>query len=202
MSEAVQERLLQQGIRLFREQGYHATGIQQIASAARIPKGSFCYYFGTKEEFALRVIDRYATKIEAGIREYSERSELPPLARLRAYFDDALASMKADGFSHGCAIGNLLAEIGDTNDVLQKALHAAWEQLVVALQAFLEEARLVGTLSPETDLHRLAGLLLSGWEGALIAMRAQRNTMPLEHFLDLVFEPLLTGDRASSPADQ
>jgi TetR/AcrR family transcriptional repressor of nem operon len=197
MTETAQERLLRHGIRLFQEQGYHATGIQQIASAAGIPKGSFCYYFATKEEFALRVVDRYAARIEAGIRDSFARTGLPPLARLRAYFDDALASMKADGTSRGCAIGNLLAEIGDTNDVLQKALHAAWERLVVAIQAFLEEARRMETLSPATDLHCLAGLLLSGWEGALIAMRAQRSTGPLEHFLDFVFDPLLAGDRAS-----
>ena len=192
MSESVQERLLKHGIRLFKEQGYHATGVQQIASAAGIPKGSFCYYFPTKEEFALRVIDRYATKIEAGIRESFERTELPPLVRLRAHFDDALTAMKVAGLSHGCAIGNLLAESGDTSDILREALGGAWERLVVGLQAFLEEAQLAGTISKDADLHDIAGLVLSGWEGALIAMRAQRDTTPLEHFLDFVFEPLLT----------
>jgi TetR/AcrR family transcriptional regulator, transcriptional repressor for nem operon len=197
MSETVQDRLLWHGLTLFQEQGFHATGIQQIASAAGIPKGSFCHYYKSKQEFAVRVIDRYASKIEAGIQEYFRRTEISPLMRLRAYFEDSLASMKADGISHGCAIGNLLAEIGDTNDTLQQALCEAWERVVVELEAFLDEALLAGTLFTEMDLHRLAGLLLSGWEGALIAMRAQRDTRPIEDFLSFVFVPLL-GERSRS----
>jgi len=197
VSEAVRERLLHEGIRLFREHGYHATGIQQIATAGGIPKGSFNYFFGSKEAFALSVIDRYATRIEAGIGAYFERTDMPPLARLRAYFDDGLASMNVAKGEHGCAVGNLLAELGDTNDVLQAALSTAWARISAALEAFLAEAQRDGTLSPETDCRRVAELLLSGWEGALIAMRAQRSTGPLREFLDLVFEPLLSDRRAS-----
>ncbi|MFC2099949.1 TetR family transcriptional regulator C-terminal domain-containing protein [Candidatus Bipolaricaulota bacterium] len=197
MSDEVRERLLQQGVLLFREHGYHATGIQQIATAAGIPKGSFHYYFESKEAFALAVIDRYATKIVAGIRVYLERTTLPPLVRLRAYFENGLASMDVPKGGHGCAVGNLLAELGDTNDILQAALAAAWERIAAALEAFLAEAQRDGTLSPEADGRRVAGLLLSGWEGALIAMRAQRSTSPLAAFLDLVFEPLLAGRRKS-----
>jgi TetR/AcrR family transcriptional repressor of nem operon len=197
VSKAIRERLLHEGIRLFREHGYHATGIQQIATAAGIPKGSFNYYFESKEAFALSVIDRYATKTEAGIQAYFERTDMPPLARLRAYFDDGLASMNIAKGEHGCAVGNLLAELGDTNDVLQTALSTAWERIAAALEALLAEAQHDGALSTEVDCDRVAGLLLSGWEGALIAMRARRSTQPLREFLNLVFEPLLADRRAS-----
>jgi TetR/AcrR family transcriptional repressor of nem operon len=195
-STAVRDRLLRQGLDLFRERGYHATGIQQIADAANIPKGSFCYYFKSKEAFAFCAIEHYAADIEAGIQAFFDKRDLAPLVRLRAYFEDALASMKAADTSHGCAIGNLLAEISETNDVLQGALHAAWERLVGGLQAFLAEAQQAGTLSEKTDLHRLAELLLSGWEGALIAMRARQDTQPIEDFLSYVFDPLLADGSA------
>jgi TetR/AcrR family transcriptional repressor of nem operon len=190
---AVRDRLLRQGLELFRERGYHATGIQQIADAAGIPKGSFCYYFKSKEAFAVCAIETYAASVEAGIQAFFDKRDLAPLARLRAYFEDALTSMKAAGTSHGCAIGNLLAEIGETNTVLQRALHAAWERLVAGLQAFLDEAQRGGTLPERTDLCRLAELLLGGWEGALIAMRARQDTRPIEDFLRYVFDPLLAG---------
>jgi TetR/AcrR family transcriptional repressor of nem operon len=193
----VRERLLREGIRLFRERGYHGTGIQEIAASADIPKGSFNYYFESKQAFALAVIDRYVSKIEIGIRPYIERKDLPPLARLRMYFDDLLASMDVARGEHGCAIGNLLAELGDTNDTLRTALAAAWERIVVALTAFFEEAQRAGSLAPEADCRRLADLLLAGWEGALIAMRAERSTSPLQNFLDDVFEPLLARGAAS-----
>ncbi len=191
MSEEVRERLLQEGIRLLREHGYHGTGIQQIASAAGIPKGSFNYYFASKEAFALAVIDRYATRIEEGIRAAYDRSDLPPLARLRAYFDGLLAAIDSAEGEHGCAIGNLLAELGDTNEILGAALSAAWRRIEKRLEPFLLEAQRAGALASEVDPRRIAGLLLSGWEGALIAMRAQRSTLPLEQFLETVFDRLI-----------
>lgn len=197
-SEAVRDRLLHHGLELFRERGYHATGIQQIATAADIPKGSFCYYFKSKEEFALRAIARYAAAIEADILEYFGKSRHPPLKRLRAYFEDSLESMKVAETSHGCAIGNLLAEIGETNDVLQGALHEAWERLVTNLQAFLVAAQQEGTLPEATQTYRLAEMLLSGWEGALLGMRAQQTTQPVEDFLNFAF-PSLINDEGPSP---
>ena len=192
-SDAVRDRLLHHGLTLFREHGYHATGIQQIASAAGIPKGSFCYYFKSKEAFAVCAIEHYAADIVADIQAFFDKRDLAPLVRLRAYFEDALMSMKSARTSHGCAIGNLLAEIGETNDVLQEALRVAWERLVGGLQAFLDEAQRGGTLPEKIDLYRLAELLLSSWEGALIAMRARQDTQPVEDFLTYVFDPLCAG---------
>jgi TetR/AcrR family transcriptional repressor of nem operon len=49
----VLERLLADGGRLVHEAGFHASGVQDIATAAKIPKGSFYSYFDSKEAFAL-----------------------------------------------------------------------------------------------------------------------------------------------------
>jgi len=193
--DEVRNRLLSEGIRLFREHGYHGTGIQSITSAADIPKGSFNFYFASKEAFALAVIERYASRIVDGMQAYRSRDDRQPLAQLRAYFDDLLASM--DEGEAGCAVGNLLAELGETNEALQVGLAAAWDRIASGLEAFLLDAQKKGDLGAEVDSRGNASLLLSGWEGALIAMRAQRSTLPLTQFLDLVFEPLLA-DRSES----
>jgi AcrR family transcriptional regulator len=42
-----------QGLRLFREQGYHETTIEQIAAAAEISPATFFRYFATKERVVL-----------------------------------------------------------------------------------------------------------------------------------------------------
>ena len=36
--------------------GYNATGVQEIADAAGIPKGSFYNYFDNKEQFAIELM--------------------------------------------------------------------------------------------------------------------------------------------------
>lgn len=42
-------RLMQAALRLFREQGYEVTTVEQIAEAADVAKGTFFNYFDTKE---------------------------------------------------------------------------------------------------------------------------------------------------------
>ena len=54
------ENILEGGIELFRNNGYHGTGIQHILKSLNIPKGSFYNYFKSKEEFVLEAIKLYA----------------------------------------------------------------------------------------------------------------------------------------------
>ena len=185
---SVRERLIESGIQLFREYGYHGTGIQRIASHAGIPKGSFCFYFRSKEAFAADVIARYASGIAGNILAYEDREDLSPSDRLLAYFKDAVSSMKRGPY-RGCTIGNLLAEIGDTNQELQKHLRQAWDSVVVALARLVYDAQESGGIDGAQDPHELAEHLLGGWECALVAMRAKQGTEPLELFIKRGLEP-------------
>jgi hypothetical protein len=47
-------RLVGTGGDLVRRQGFHAIGVQDVATAAGVPKGSFYNYFATKEGFGPR----------------------------------------------------------------------------------------------------------------------------------------------------
>jgi len=64
------EMLLLSGGRLFQDVGYVRASIYRIASAVNAPKGTFYNYFKSKEELALRLVDR---QIEA-LRESLSRS--------------------------------------------------------------------------------------------------------------------------------
>ena len=53
------ENLLNHGVALLMQQGYHGTGLQEILDAVQVPKGSFYNYFGSKENFAAEIIGHY-----------------------------------------------------------------------------------------------------------------------------------------------
>jgi AcrR family transcriptional regulator len=67
-------------LRLFREQGYHATTVEQIAEAAEVSPSTFFRYFPTKEDVVLQDdFDVLATEaFEA------QPAELSPIAAFRA----------------------------------------------------------------------------------------------------------------------
>jgi len=77
--------LREHALRLFREQGYHATTVEQIAAAAEVSPSTFFRYFPTKEDLVLQ--DDMDTRVlEAFDRQ---PPELAPLAAVRAAMREA-----------------------------------------------------------------------------------------------------------------
>ena len=88
--------------RLFREQGYDATTVEQIAEAAEISHTTFFRYFPTKEDVVLQD-DMELLWIDA-LR--AQPPDLAPVEALRASLHDAFANLSADD----------LAQIRETTD--------------------------------------------------------------------------------------
>ena len=63
--EAVRNALLRAGLRLLARQGFAATTVDQIASAAGVAKGTFYNYFASKEELALAALPPLLDRIQA-----------------------------------------------------------------------------------------------------------------------------------------
>jgi AcrR family transcriptional regulator len=76
-------------LRLFREQGYHATTVEQIAEAAEVSPSTFFRYFPTKEDVVLQDdMDVIA------IASYERQpAELSPIAALRAAWAETYATL-------------------------------------------------------------------------------------------------------------
>ncbi|MBW8705889.1 HTH-type transcriptional repressor NemR [Streptomyces sp. MBT84] len=53
------ERILTAAQSLIEQRGYSALGVAEICKAAGVPKGSFYYFFDSKEELALAVLDEH-----------------------------------------------------------------------------------------------------------------------------------------------
>jgi AcrR family transcriptional regulator len=78
-------------LRLFREQGYQATTVEQIAAAAEVSPSTFFRYFPTKEDVVLQD-DMDTRMIEALERQ---PAGLGPLAAVRAATREVYASYNA-----------------------------------------------------------------------------------------------------------
>ena len=57
--EESRQRLIACAARLFWKNGYAATGISEILAQAGLPKGSFYFYFKSKDDLAVEVISYY-----------------------------------------------------------------------------------------------------------------------------------------------
>ncbi|SDQ13883.1 TetR/AcrR family transcriptional regulator [Virgibacillus salinus] len=83
-------KLIEAGMKLFAEKGYHKTSIQEIASEAGVSKGAFYLYFQSKEDFITTAFHFYHDEITEQIKKVSEQN-LEPRASLAKQIEVIIA---------------------------------------------------------------------------------------------------------------
>lgn len=173
------EKLLDQGVSLLLEKGYHATGLKEILSTVQIPKGSFYAYFNSKEQFAAEAISHYIEPFIQRLSAHLQNPERDGLASLKAYYMELIAEVAQSGFKGGCLLGNLMGEIGDTSPLCRNALLDAVERYCELQKTALERGQREGKVRMDRSAKAMADLMLNGWQGALLRMKVEQSVEPL-----------------------
>ena len=188
---ATRDHLIAVGLDLMRRHGYGATGLQEILTAADVPKGSFYHHFGSKEEFTAAVLERYIALEGEHCRQVLGNVRQAPLRRLRRYFQDLIRNAGQSASIQGCLMGSLSLEVADASPLLQSCLSSGFTGWQAAVTAVLLEAVEKGDLPKSTKPETLASFVLNSWEGALLRSQADKSDDPLWDFMHYVFEELL-----------
>ena len=171
--------------------GYNATGVQEIADAAGIPKGSFYNYFKNKEQFAIELMDCYCQEGCAQMEIIFSMKELTPLARISLMFDTMIEHFTRDEkFTKGSFIGNISQEMGDMSELISKSAEDNYREIVAHIKGVLQEAKDEGEIRESLDLDKMANFMLNSKEGAMVRMKASKDSAPLRVFKDMIMELL------------
>ena len=143
------EKILEAGKNLLYMNGYSATGIQDIADAAEVPKGSFYNYFKSKEQFAVSAIDSYTDETVEFLKQHLFNGPLSPLNRMRVMLNRWAENMFSEFKGCGCLIGNMTQEMGIHSRVIQDVTGKDFARLEAQFVNCLKDAKEAGEL-PET----------------------------------------------------
>ena len=90
------EQLLRESARLFREKGFDATTVRDIAAATGLQSGSWVYHFKTKQDILAAVMEQGLEQALARI-EAIEREQLSPREHFRALLRTHLDTLLGPG---------------------------------------------------------------------------------------------------------
>jgi TetR/AcrR family transcriptional regulator, transcriptional repressor for nem operon len=189
--ETTKDKILSHGAQIIHKKGFKNTGIQEILHRARVPKGSFYFYFKSKEDFGLELINYYFNFFASMIEAHLKGPEVSPLKRLQGFFDGFRSICEQQGCKGGCPIGNLTQEMGGLSDTFQDKLRHALNKMKAGIAECLDLARQEQEIDPALDLSETADFILNSWEGALLRMKAESNTAPFILFEKMVFGRVL-----------
>ena len=89
-------------------------------------------------------------------------------------------------FKGGCLLGNLIGEIGETDDLCQVALKEAVHRYRDKLKEAIARGQNEGSFRDDLSASQMADILVNFWQGALLRMKIERSVRPLVQFSDLM----------------
>lgn len=150
---------------LITHKGYSAVGIAEIVNAAGIPKGSFYYYFKSKEEFAEALLEHYFShylqQVDTQLSGKDSGRE-----RLKRYFSFWKDTQGADLPESKCLVVKLGAEVCDQYDSMRHILANGTDKIVQKIAQCIGEGQQDGSLPARADADELAEELYQLWLGS------------------------------------
>ena len=185
------EAILKAGLDLMYHRGFHASGIQEIAEASGVPKGSFYNYFKSKEDFAVRALERYTERTAQHLKATLIDGPGSPIERLQELLDDWSENQFCTYQGRGCFAANLSMEIANHSPTIRRALGRSFTKLESFFRSCLEEAKELGEIGPDVDVRSLSSFLYSAFHGSLMRAKAEGKTEPATKCRDFIFRTLL-----------
>ena len=169
---ALRARVLDTAFALLQAQGYNATGVQEIAAAARVTGGALHHHFPSKKALGLAVIrERVATAVE---ETWLEPVQSARTARdgIRDVFADLAKELDRGGSVRGCPVNNLTLELAFADPDFRAELRSIFDLWRQTLAAKIRD-------EAPGDADRLATMVVASYSGTMAIAKVEQCGEPL-----------------------
>ncbi len=170
--EHTRQEIIRKAAPIFNQKGYDGAALSDLMRATGLEKGGIYRHFSSKEELAAEAFD-YAWKetLQARIHDLdSVADSVDRLKQLLANFVERRGIIPG-----GCPLLNTAIDTDDGNSVLRERARSAlrgWRDYIVSI---IRDGIKAGEIRPKTDAKKLAIVMISSLEGAVMAYRLERD---------------------------
>ena len=180
-TSTAKERLTDVALRMIWGHSYGGTSVDAICDKAKVKKGSFYYFFKSKSDLAVAALDADWKEQRAQLDTIFSPT-VPPLERLKRYFDfsfEHLRQIKEEcGAVLGCPLNALGSEVCTQETALREKIQEILERKLTYFESAIRDAHAQG-LIVAPDAKAKAKTLFMLIQGALTQARIQNNLEPL-----------------------
>ena len=165
------DRAIDTAQRLFRIQGYTATGLTQILAESGAPKGSFYFHFPRgKAQLAEEAIDRYVASRIAVLQRISADTKGDAAKFVKQIYETFAGKMVATNFQYGCLMQNLANALPALDAELTKRVARGFVDSTEIIRAHF-----LGCGFSSAHASSAAASLVAALEGARTIARLERS---------------------------
>lgn len=159
-----------EAVKLFSEQGYEATSMQDVADRLGLNRSSIYNTFGSKHDLYLEALDVYRQK---GLRALRTQLTDAPTAidGIRAAFE--AVAREALTSSDGCLITNASVERTACDPAVKARTEESLEEMRTLFQDAVEHAQREGDVDPSRDAQALGRCLTNAYNGLRVTAKSE-----------------------------
>ena len=176
----VRQNILAHGHRIIVGKGFAAVGINEVLTAAGVPKGSFYHYFGSKDAFGEALLERYFDAYWAECDAILSTPNLSVAQRLINYWENWKNAQLMNNCEGKCLTVKLGAEVADLSETMRLAIQRGTTGITNRLSAAIKAGLSDGSLSTKEPPYEVAENLYQLWLGASVLVKITRTPRPFE----------------------
>lgn len=190
-SNNTRAHLLATGYKLIANKGFTAVGIKQILDTAGVPKGSFYYYFDSKEAFGEVIINAYFQHYKNRLQSIAKQ-DISAQQKLYKYFYFWYDTQQNKCDHEKCLVVKLSGEVADISDPMRTALAAGCQQTIDWIAEQIYQAWGEGSMpkSNHMSAESLAKRWYYTWLGASLIAKTNRSNTPLDEVWQMTIHDL------------
>lgn len=182
-SSEVRGRILAIGQQIMGAKGFSAVGLNEILTAASVPKGSFYHYFGSKDAFGEALLETYFEAYLADMDATLRHPGLTMAQRLSNYWREWQHNQSFLDCQGKCLAVKLGAEVADLSEAMRAALKRGTSGITERLARAIEAGVAEGSMSIERSADEVAQSLYQLWLGTSVMVKIVRHAGPFENAL-------------------
>lgn len=174
----VRQGIIDAGQRLMSAKGFSGVGLSEILTAASVPKGSFYYYFGSKDAFGEALLEDYFEGYLAEIDKTLQQPGLNMAQRIMNYFQQWQEAQSFEDCQGKCLAVKLGAEVADLSEAMRSAMKRGTSGISDKLGRAIATGVAEGSLSVDDSPANTGESLYQLWLGASVMVKIVRSTEP------------------------
>lgn len=160
---------------LMTHKGYTAVGLAEVLSTAGVPKGSFYYYFKSKEEFGQALLEEYFSEYLGRVDTLMARPG-SGAERLLAYFNYWTETQGTELPEGKCLVVKLGAEVCDLSEDMRGVLERGTAKIIQRITACVDMGVADGSVDADGNSRDFAESLYQLWLGASLLVKVNKST--------------------------
>jgi TetR/AcrR family transcriptional regulator, transcriptional repressor for nem operon len=176
--EETRQRIIRKAAPLFNRRGYEGSSMGEIMEATQLEKGGIYRHFSGKEELAAEAFD-YAWSEAIKTRTHDLDQIENSVDRLKQFITNF--AERRPSVTGGCPLLNTAVDSDDGNALLRVRARKALEQWQAWLKTIIAAGIRKGEIRPEVAGKKIADVIISSLEGALMMGRLQQSELPLQN---------------------